>query len=158
MKILIFLALFTSACTVFESHQEKKDLLTEIIFNTSESLPISAENISTLVIIPRRGCSGCISVADYFFKTEGAGNERVQFVFTKLSSMKEMHAKIDKDLLSSSNVYLDKEGEFSRGGLDTIYPTVVFIKGGEIDRIELLTPDKKDLFKEVRKNTNHSVN
>lgn len=149
-KLILLLAISVHPSCSNSADKQKRIMLREEISDLNIKSDFSDKNVSVIVIIPRSGCSGCIGMADYFFKTEGAGNEQIQFIFTKISSMKELHAKIDKDLLSLSNVFLDKEDSFCRGPLDSIYPTIAFVNNGEIQQIDYLSPSNEDIIYEMR--------
>jgi len=138
-----------TSCSNPANEQKKTTLKQKLTEHNIKSASGNGQT-SAIVIIPRTGCSGCIGMADYFFKMEGAGNNRIQFIFTKIGSMKELHSKIDPTLLSSSNVLIDNEGAFGFGILDSIYPTIAFFDNDKISRIENLSPSNKNLLEDIR--------
>lgn len=96
-----------------------------------------------LLIIPRSGCSGCIGIADNFFKNKAYQASDIQFVFTKISSLKTTRIRLGKERLNQPEVYLDVKNHFSGKALDTMYPIICFLENGQIKSLDYLNPTNK---------------
>ena len=118
--------------------------LLEQLTATLEENQVRLDEKSMLVIIPRSGCSTCIGLADYAFE-ETQQREKIQVIYTKIGSLKTMRIKLGAETLNYTNVHIDQERDFSRGDLDSLYPWVAFIEGGQVQRVESLTSNRSDL-------------
>lgn len=117
-----------------------------MILNQASSFKHALKEKEVLIIIPRTGCSGCIGLADYYFLEETYDTRKVQFVFTKISSLKTLRIRLGKDKIEQSHVYIDINNSFSKGALNSLYPAIVFMDAGKIMDIEFLSPDKEHLI------------
>ncbi len=89
-----------------------------------------------ILLIPNSGCTGCISEAEYFFKSH-VDDMKIKFIFTRIYSRKELAIRLGKSNLQKKNVYLDYENTcFFPECKESIYPVVAKIKNGIIDKIE----------------------
>lgn len=122
----------------------------EVILSKPAAFGDLVRTKEVLVIIPRTGCSGCIGLADSYFKEETYDSSRVQFVFTKITSLKTLKIRIGKEKTEQSHVYVDTENSFSAGKLGSMYPMIAFIEKGKIVELEFLSPDKKHLINRLR--------
>lgn len=102
-----------------------------------------------MIIIPRKGCSSCIGMADYFFK-ENYTRDGLFFIFTKVSSKKTLRIKLGSHSLTGKNTHLDKGYNFSSGALNSLYPLVVEVNNGKVEDSFFLTPDSKFLLTELQ--------
>lgn len=101
-----------------------------------------------LLIIPRTGCSSCIGIADRFFK-QSSEDGRMQFVFTKISSLKVLKIRLGPEVTEDENVHLDMANNFSKKSMDSIYPIVVFLDKGRVQKVEFITPHKEELINQL---------
>jgi thioredoxin-related protein len=69
------------------------------------------ENYSTVIIIPREGCHACIREAEIFFE-ENKDNREYLFIFTRVSSKKELIITIGNEYMEKENVLIDKNNSF----------------------------------------------
>ncbi|MDR1223073.1 MAG: hypothetical protein LBL07_09400 [Tannerella sp.] len=65
----------------------------------------------TIVIIPREGCNACINDANSFFE-KNRYNDSYLFIFTKLSTQKELTILFGEEVLKADNVLIDKKNLF----------------------------------------------
>jgi hypothetical protein len=65
-------------------------------------------NYDTIIIIPREGCSACIIEANSFFDNN-KNNSSYLFIFTKLSTQKELTILFGEEIMQSDNVLIDKK-------------------------------------------------
>jgi hypothetical protein len=133
-----------------KSLQNIKEGFQKLISSNLELVSKNVNSKKVILIIPRTGCSGCIGVADHFFKNNNYNTEDVLFIFTKISSAKTIRLRLGKERVESTNVIEDHDNQFSQGILDSIYPIILFMEGGEIQEIEFLSPDKKDLITKIQ--------
>lgn len=101
-----------------------------------------------LLIIPRTGCSSCIGIADRFFRNSSEDG-RMQFIFTKISSLKVLKIKLGPEVSTDKNVHLDMDNNFSRKAMDSIYPIVVFLDQGRVSKVEFIMPHQDDLIDQL---------
>ncbi|MDR2009049.1 MAG: hypothetical protein LBQ22_01025 [Bacteroidales bacterium] len=64
-----------------------------------------------IAIIPRRGCNACIREAESFFNKKKS-DEKYLFLFTQISSKKELELSIGKENLKLENVLIDSSNIF----------------------------------------------
>lgn len=89
-----------------------------------------------IFLIPNSGCTGCVSEAEHFFKSH-VNDIRIKFVFTRIYSRKELAIRLGKNNLQKKNVFLDYENMFFfPESKESMYPIVVKIKNGVIDKLE----------------------
>lgn len=118
--IVVLLVLSTS-CTS-SGEDIKKQHITNRIVKLLTSLE---ECYDYIVILPGSGCSGCITVAEEFFK-ENCKSSNYYFILTNIRSLKVLKHKIGLDATKLSNVLIDHENIFSQYD-DPIYPVVISI-------------------------------
>lgn len=82
-----------------------------------------------MIIIPEQGCSGCVSVAEAFYRDYSLRDD-IMFVFCNVMSYKMLHSKLninnENTIVDSSNIYLSM---LPRG--NRIYPNVIIMKEGK---------------------------
>lgn len=107
---------------------------------------VDFSQVDKILIIPRVGCSSCIGNADYFFKQDFEKRKSFYFVFTKVESLKTLRVRFQDHDFSHDQVYIDKQGSFSKGELDSIYPLLVELENKKVERVTFLTPDKASFY------------
>ncbi|OEK06686.1 hypothetical protein [Roseivirga misakiensis] len=147
IPIVVLIVVLVTSC-----NNQKKIIseLGSVLQNKSSKLGIDFNKKEVLVIIPRTGCSDCIGTADLYYKEASYDPSRIQFVFTRIQSVKTLKIRMGKDIVRKEFVHIDSESRFSTGKLHSIYPLIVRLEEGEIKGIEYLSPDKKNLIDELR--------
>ena len=100
-----------------------------------EELNSDLSQYKTVVIIPEAGCTGCISVAEQYFKTNYE-DETILFIFTRIISKKSLELRVGgTDRLHRENVVLDVSDKyFLNEYKESIYPYVLPIEDGKIQK------------------------
>lgn len=97
-----------------------------------------------LFIVPGAGCQGCITGAEIFIKKNIDQYEDVLFVFTSIKSMKILRMSIGTNILEKNNVLLDSTNVFFNYAKEkNIYPTIVYLDNGNVNRVEYISPENK---------------
>lgn len=87
-----------------------------------------------VVLIPGAGCNGCITEAENFFVTHACDSSTL-FIFTRVSSVKNLWIKMGREKFSLPNVYIDKNSKFYFPEYDKcIYPCLIYLKEGRPER------------------------
>jgi hypothetical protein len=141
---VLFFSLFGNSCLPLSENDKFEKYLAE--------KSVSRKNFDYAVIIPRAGCSGCISKAENFFldyQKQSAKSKRTAFIFTKFESKKLLRLKFGKDLTERQNVFFDKENEISKLlTYDDQYPVLIKFQSLGIEIIQ--ESDKTSFIKQLR--------
>ena len=90
--------------------------------------------LSVVVLILGAGCNGCITEAENFFVTHACDSSTL-FIFTRVSSVKNLWIKMGREKFSLPNVYIDKNSKFYFPEYDKcIYPCLIYLKEGRPER------------------------
>lgn len=146
--IVLFFSILEIACqSLSENNQLEKYL---------ETKGVNRQIFDFAVIIPRAGCSGCISKAENFFldyQKQSNNSKRIAFIFTKFESKKLLRLKFGKDLTERQNVFFDKENEISKLlTYDDQYPVLIKFQSLGIEIIQ--ESDKTSFIKQLRLDSN----
>lgn len=98
-----------------------------------------------LVILPGVGCHGCIQDAEYFMK-KNVANKKILFVLTNVSSLKILQQKTEIRIDEHSNIFIDQEGLFRIPTDNAIYPCVVELNNGSIQKHMFQSPQTAAFF------------
>lgn len=100
------------------------------------------------MVIPRAGCSGCISTAETFVLSclkDPKQYNYVKFILTDFDSEKLLRARYGK-WYKSDMLIIDKENVFNANkSLKTIYPTIYFFKDAKLVKVSQMSPDENGL-------------
>ena len=103
-----------------------------------------------LFVIPNSGCTGCINAADQYLLENVDSNENIFYILTNVFSKKDVNLRLGIDIDKKKNILIDKKNILFQNGLRTIYPSVLYLKSGEIANIDYLEPGKINLvFSEI---------
>lgn len=117
--------LFDCIVLVCSCSQIKEDYADMVVRRLEEN-DVNLTNYSHVVVIPELGCGGCISEAENFFRENT--EENILFIFTKISSMKEMRLHLGK-LIEQKNVLIDNERLYvSEKEEMNVYPIIIDIR------------------------------
>lgn len=155
--VFLFLSIFTFGCSnknsVFDRIDEQ--------FKLSLKTLIKSDKISANIymVIPRAGCSGCISDAEsYMMKSieDSTNNRFIKFILTDFDSEKILRARFGA-LYKSNMLILDPNNIFkSNKSLSSIYPTIYFFdEDSQLNSISEFSPTKNginDIKKYVTEN------
>ena len=82
--------------------------------------------------------------AEIFIKKNIDQYEDVLFVFTSIKSMKILRMNIGTNILEKNNVLLDSTNVFFNYAQEkNIYPTIVYLDNGNVNRVEYISPENK---------------
>lgn len=154
LKTIVFYgALFCmAACNTKESLRKKVDNAFKTSLNKVNGQ--SPKDSSIYVIIPRAGCSGCISSAESYMlnhlkdSTLTEKRDKVFFILTNFDSEKILRARFGEALISPQ-ILIDKNNVFSVNlSLKSIYPLVLFFdENAELAIVKEVSPHEDGLAK-----------
>jgi hypothetical protein len=102
-------------------------------------------DVPAYVVIPRAGCSGCISTAEKYMIGElqdSTKKQKVKFILTDFDSEKIILARFG-NLSRNKNVIVDPKNIFRANvSLKSIYPTIFLFKGNELIKVTEISPEK----------------
>ncbi len=143
-KILVMVMISTLlSCSEKDKQVIRK--FQEVFDENSEPFKESIDDKETILIIPRTGCSSCIGIADYLYKSNQYNIEKTFFIFTKVGSLKAIRIRDGIDL-DQPNTYIDKDNNFSNGILNSLYPVILNMHKGKIVDLNYLTSHKTQLI------------
>lgn len=145
---LVILMVTVWACTSPAENTQR--ILQEVIDQEIEQFSEPLNDKMFLVIIPRTGCSTCIGMADQLFKNEHYIPNQVQFVFTRVTSIKILKIRLGATQVTADNSLIDTNQKFSGPNLDSIYPIIAYLDQGKVTRVEYLTTQTKDLLNDLK--------
>lgn len=137
MRFSSLIILLASGVILLYSCLNTKEGYTDLVVNMlKEENDISS--YSHIVIIPELGCGGCISEAENFFRENK--NENIYFIFTKISSMKEIRLRLGK-MIEQKNVLIDEQGLYaSKKEEMNVYPIIIDIRNPNVKTWCFLEP------------------
>lgn len=150
LSLLVSLIMLTCILSCQQPSKAIQQQLEEALLSEPSALGSSQNAKQVMMVIPRTGCSGCIGMADFYYKEASYDTAKIQFIFTKVSSVKTLKIRLGEEIIKKDFVHIDTERIFSARKLNSIYPIIVFLENGEIKDIEFLSPDKKNLINELR--------
>ncbi|HKG04840.1 MAG TPA: hypothetical protein VKB19_00190 [Pedobacter sp.] len=147
MKILyiFLLAVFSVGCNSGNSKTEQlKDVESEFKKAISEISPKESSISPIYMVIPRAGCSGCISDAELYmtnYLNKNPKNGKITFILTEFDDEKIIRARFDT-LLSRKEVLVDRGDKIGANNLlKSIYPSLYFFdKTGQLRDVGAFSP------------------
>lgn len=137
IRILFYLLLIS----IFYSCKDN-DYEAFLMDKIQNNLGNEMRTVDAFVILPGQGCSGCISEGEKFLIENSENYQSVKFILTKIVSKKILKQKIGNIIYNAPNVYIDSLGVFTSTSFhETIYPTILYMKYGELDDIEYQSPN-----------------
>lgn len=143
VRIFIVILFLSAACKKTEKGIEEEYLTSAI-----EKIELD-NNTNWIVVLPGLGCPGCIQVAEAFMK-DNIDNKEIQFVLTRLSSLKILQQKIGVQLMEQSNVYIDRNDIFAIPTDNWNYPCIIRLKNKKIDMYMFQSPKNEEAFDELK--------
>ncbi|GAB5526177.1 MAG: hypothetical protein Roseis2KO_40490 [Roseivirga sp.] len=103
---------------------------------------LQMKNKRVVMLLPKVGCTGCISSAETFMKDHAAVYpEDFGVILTDVVSLKTLRIKLGGELIDLDNVALDTGNYFTSKQLKSLYPTLIYQRSGEITSIEYVSPE-----------------
>lgn len=135
-----------------ENERERMLAKMNIQFKSCLEKVTSSQNIAANIymIIPRAGCSSCITSAESFMmsciKDSSENKKNVRFVLTDFDSEKILRARFG-DLYNNPMLIIDKNNIFKANkSLKSLYPTIFFFsKNGELVNVSECSPYRDGL-------------
>ncbi|MDP3467087.1 MAG: hypothetical protein Q8S11_02055 [Daejeonella sp.] len=145
-RIFFFLsAIFLMSCT---NNTESAMGKIEEQFKLSLKALTNSQNINSdiYMVIPRAGCSACISTAEKYMMDKLKNpikNPSVKFILTDFDSQKMLRARFG-NLFKSEQLIIDPENIFkSNKSLKSLYPTIYFFdKSSRLIQVSEVSPGK----------------
>ncbi len=103
-------------------------------------IDLKIKEIDIVLIIPNAGCQGCISTLEQFVLDRNGQLGGLLVVFTNYSSTKALRVRFSSKILDGPNVYLDSSDAFGQGKLSSLYPVILYLEGGKLERYEYVSP------------------
>lgn len=148
LALLFVSVIFFAGC---KNNRDEKVSKIESQFKTCLQEVKKSDKIEAPVymIIPRAGCSGCISGAESFMLSSIKDNQNknlIRFVLTDFDSEKTLRARFG-NVASNEMIIVDKENKFlSNQSLKSIYPVVLFFDNtNHLANVTEVSPSKDGL-------------
>lgn len=107
-----------------------------------------SDHYKWVVVLPGLGCHGCIQEGEAFMQKH-IGNKEVLFVLTSVESLKILQNKIGIRIQDHNNVYLDKENSIHIPSDNRIYPCIIQVASGKMQRYEFQAPYNGQAFSKL---------
>lgn len=138
--ILLILALVS--CKLNDQDAYFKDV-GKLIVDIDDKIKV--DSIKYIVVIPNAGCEGCINEAEsLMIKYASKQNESIYFVLTTYDSEKAIYLKYGYEIKEAKNVLIDAESIFNGNGYNSIYPIILYLNKGKLDKIFFQSPKSPD--------------
>lgn len=110
----------------------------QLKFEVNRFLSREVVEFNYIVLIPGSGCTGCISSAERYF-IENVNNAKIKFIFTMITSRKELELRLGKENSLKENVYFDISNQFYLSGYEEkIYPYIMTLSNNRVTLINKL--------------------
>lgn len=133
MKYIIFVLLSIS---LLGCQQNKFPIHDEAIAKAG----FNATDFKAVVVIPKEGCSGCISNVAFYLMGRIDQMQDTLIVFSKVDDIKGLKIKLGKEFIEHPKVNIDDKNVFSHTELSSIYPQVWDIKEGKVITVKDFDP------------------
>jgi hypothetical protein len=143
MRIVIIISALMLMNASCKKEGDYKNFMEETL---EEKFGSSLNNYKSILIVPSVGCSGCISDTEHFIKQNINSLSNVKVIFTKINSKKILKHNIGDSIYYNKKVFVDSNNIFAYNTGKTIYPALVYLSKGEIDKIEYKNPDNPDIL------------
>jgi hypothetical protein len=149
-KFLFHLILYVGFCaTACSEKVEEREL--ESFIGESLMKKVNIDRLKTIMVIPNAGCNGCISEAEYFVSENALIlQDRLFTVFTDVMSEKNLRLRIGKEVVESPHAFVDSYRQIQHEELISIYPSILYIKKGLVERVIHVSPDNPNALSELR--------
>ncbi len=138
--LLLLLSVCSNSCSSLNSKAEQ---ISEIDDFISIHFEKKLDSLNYIIVIPEQGCSGCITVAEVFYK-DFSFRDDILFIFNNIMSVKMLKHRLairkDNTIIDTSNVYSSILGK-----KENIYPTAIVMKDGHASAILSQSPSQSGL-------------
>ncbi|MCE7994096.1 MAG: hypothetical protein HEP71_19065 [Roseivirga sp.] len=94
-----------------------------------------------LIVLPRTGCTGCIGSVEEFLMSDSRNySSKLNVLLTDVVSLKTARIKLGEELISSEYIFIDKNSDFYKGALMSLYPLIIYLEKDEIELVEEVSP------------------
>ena len=112
---------------------------------------VNMEQLNTVMVIPNAGCNGCISDAEMFVSNNAfVLKDQLFTIFTDVMSEKNLRLRIGKEIVESSYAFVDSKIQIQHAELVSIYPSILYINKGRVERVVHISPDNPNALNELR--------
>lgn len=101
----------------------------------------------SILIVPSVGCSGCISGTEHFIKQNINSLSNIKIIFTNINSKKILKHNIGDSIYNDKKVFIDTNSVFAFNSSKSMYPSIVYLSDGKIDKIDFKSPENPDILK-----------
>ena len=130
--IIVCSLLLVYSCNCFFSY---KDYVKHKIEKSSD---IDLKQYKAIIIIPGSGCTGCVTKAEALFRLRRNSRDTM-FIFTDIRTIKGLKTKMSGiDIFNQNNTYIDSTNICYGEYVDNIYPLIVNIVSGKINKVTKL--------------------
>ncbi len=136
IALAITLNLVMSACKHKEDYESR---IIKTITTIDKGFNSNPETIYYL-IIPKSGCTGCISEAELFVRNDIKEDMPLKVIFTRINSLKIIKAATD-DIPCKSKILYDENNLITyKEQSNEIYPMLMLVKNGRCVSITYQSP------------------
>jgi len=143
--IIVILLFYTFGCSIKNK--------TKLVFQEKISQIRTKEDlkkIETILVIPGAGCPGCVSSAEQFVKDVIDQSDNLLVIFTAFHSRKILKMKLGIEL-EIPKFHLDEENIFNMDATYSFYPTIYYLKNGNVTDFEYSDPNNYDALDLLKK-------
>jgi len=139
---LCILVLLSSLSSCMSENDKYASSFEEAV--NKSKIPTNSLKAVTL-ILPKSGCTGCISSAEQFVKDNiSRYSDFLTVILTDAVSIKVVKVKFT-EIIDLPNVIIDEENHFYQAPLWSLYPTVIYWNdNSKIESIEYVSPNTPD--------------
>ncbi|RVT97201.1 hypothetical protein EOD41_19540 [Mucilaginibacter limnophilus] len=129
--------------------KEPKDIEADYLVEYVKELHLQ-NNVKLVLILPGLGCHGCIEEGELFMK-DMANNKNINFVLTKVESLKILQGKTGVNVKDHNNIIVDTDDRINVPTDNQIYPCVIHVKNGQFVSHEFQSPDNFMALANIKK-------
>lgn len=129
--LIFFVSLIFQNCRISNEKKVMKKVETEFVKSFTQLAHTEPLQSAVYMVIPRAGCSGCISTAEAYmieFLSDSLPRYPLHFVLTNFDSEKIIRARFGSYIKENTDkVYIDREDLFTKDlSLKSMYPVIYF--------------------------------
>lgn len=146
----IALILVIILCVACQTSSNTNHQLEEM-FGETLLREVHIEKLKAILIIPNGGCNGCISDAEtYVSENALILGDGLFTIFTDIMSEKNLRLRIGDKIIQSKFTFVDVNKDITHNSLISIYPIVIFVENGQIERIFNISPDFPNALEDLK--------
>lgn len=113
------------------------------------------DEVKVCLIMPEVGCSGCIAGGVYFLLENrdlfSKKQQENKVVFTAITSMKMLRRNLENIDIDSLNCEIDTVNRYLLPEPEGLYPIIIYLNNGEIEEIDIQSPENVSIFHKLSK-------